>query len=411
MKLSNSLVQSAKQADLFALASRYTTLRRAASSGGGEYAGACPLCKAGRDRFRVQPSAHRWLCRYCTEGKWQDAIALQMKLTGAQFSEAVYALANELPPTTARPLTPTEDYTPSGPPCDEWQARARVIIAEAEENLWSATGARALAWLRARGLADATIRAARLGFISAEIYDPAELWALEGKPVYLPHGILIPCEVAGNVWYLKVRRPTGQPKYIHARGGRRALYMADTLSGASVAIFTEGEFDARLLWQEAGDVAGVVTLGSAGNRLDVATWGLYLLPVVYRLLAYDIDDAGARGAQSLDWLRNARRIAPPYAPGEKDLTDYHKGGGDLRAWLLQEVAESDSQNATGRPTSPAVEDPEHLCPALSAAMQHPQYTLGLPIAEQAEDVEEIWWAHVFAERGVSDPAPLLEEQA
>jgi hypothetical protein len=395
MKIESALIERAKQADLLALASRYTQLKRAASSGGGEFSGPCPLCHAGRDRFRVQPSAHRWLCRYCTEGKWQDAIALEMKLTGADFSEAVYALANELPPPTARPGTPTEDYTPSGPPCDEWQARARVIIAEAEENLWSATDARALAWLRARGLADETIHAAMFGYLPEDIHDRAELWGLEGKPIYLPRGIVIPCEVAGVLWYLKVRQPTGHPKYIHARGGRRALYMADTLSGALVAVFTEGEFDARLLWQEAGDVAGVVTLGSAGNRLDVATWGLYLLPVVHRLLAYDIDDAGARGAHRLDWLKNARRIAPPYVEGQKDLTDFHKGGSDLRAWLLQEVAETDSQNAIGRPTSPAIEDPEHLCPALS-----PQYTPGLPIAEQPEAVEETWWAIIFAERGI-----------
>ena len=36
--------------------------------------GPCPVC-GGRDRFRVQPGAGRWLCRQCTGGKWRDVIA------------------------------------------------------------------------------------------------------------------------------------------------------------------------------------------------------------------------------------------------------------------------------------------------------------------------------------------------
>jgi hypothetical protein len=42
--------------NLLALIGTDTTLRRVASTQRGEYAGPCPFCRAGEDRFRVQPS-------------------------------------------------------------------------------------------------------------------------------------------------------------------------------------------------------------------------------------------------------------------------------------------------------------------------------------------------------------------
>ncbi len=63
-------IERARDYDLLALTERYTTLSRVAASGGGEYAGPCPLCPGGggRDRFRVQPQRRRWLCRPSSPG-------------------------------------------------------------------------------------------------------------------------------------------------------------------------------------------------------------------------------------------------------------------------------------------------------------------------------------------------------
>ena len=43
--------------DLLRLIGRDTELKRSCARHGGEYAGACPLCRRGTDRFRVWPAA------------------------------------------------------------------------------------------------------------------------------------------------------------------------------------------------------------------------------------------------------------------------------------------------------------------------------------------------------------------
>lgn len=413
--MDSTLVQRAKDTDLLALAQRYTALKRAASSGGGEYAGPCPIC-GGRDRFHVQPQEGRWLCRHCTEGKWQDAIALQMRLANQAFPEAVQALAGgisaEIHGAPARHVAPPVCEAMHGPPSDDWQERARAVIASAEADLWGPGGDRARAWLNARGLADETIRAAHLGLIPAKRLEAAPSWGLTGNDVYLSRGILIPCQVHGVVWYLKIRRPIGEPKYTQARGCRPALYWAESLAGKSAAVFCEGEFDTLLLWQEAGDLAGMATLGSATNKLDVTTWGLYLLPIAQRLIAYDLDMAGQRGAAALAWLGNARRLeVPQMEDSGKDLTDYHKAGGELHAWLAACITSVEGPEIEQEGTSEAFSgDMGHRCPgnAGEIARRHPAYIPGLPICRQPVAVEEAWWAAVFAERGIPDPAPLEE---
>ena len=413
--MDSTLLQRAKDTDLLAMAQRYTTLKRAASSGGGEYAGPCPMC-GGHDRFHVQPQEGRWLCRHCTEGKWQDVIALQMRLANQAFPEAVQALAGgicaEMPRAPARHAAPPLCEEIHGPPSEAWQQRARQIIAEAETALWTANGERARAWLNARGLADLTIQAAHLGLIPARRREPAPNCGLEGNDVYLAHGILIPCQVHGVIWYLKIRRPAGDPKYIQVRGGRPGLYWAQSLPGHETVVFCEGEFDTLLLWQAAGDVAAIVTLGSASNRLDVASWGIYLLEAKRQLLAYDLDHAGAQGAAALGWLANARRLEiPQLEGGGKDITDYYKAGGDLGAWLVDCVRSTLlAENAKKGTSEPFSDDLGHRCPgdALQAVRSHPAYIGGLPICRQPTAVQETWWAAVFAERGIPDPAPLEE---
>jgi hypothetical protein len=166
-------------------------------------------------------------------------------------------------------------------PGPAWQARARAFVAETQAALWSDTGAKALAWLHdARGLTDATIRAAGLGYNGAERYEDRAAWGLldtgDGKRVWQPRGVVIPCDVGGAIWYIKTRRPVGDPKYVHIPGGRPALYLAEKSLGKPDVFITEGEFDALLLWQTAWDVADVLTLGSASGRLG-GLWPVYLL--------------------------------------------------------------------------------------------------------------------------------------
>jgi hypothetical protein len=333
--------------DLLSLAERDTALRHVASTNGGEYAGPCPFC-GGRDRFRVQPNASPrpiWYCRQCGGGRWHDALDYVARRESLDLKRAddfrraceLLGAVDTLPHRERPPAPPAPD---AGPPSVEWQAAARHVIEETVTSLWSSAGDRARAWLHARGLNDVTLRRWRIGYCAGSGYRD-----IAGLSV--PCGIVIPCEIAGNIWYLKVRRASGEPKYIHVKGGRPALFGADTLRGHAIAVICEGEFDALLLHQQAGDpsassgqaLCGVATVGSAGGNLDVTAWAAHLLPLRRLLLAYDMDDAGKKGAAKLAGLTaRARRLTLPVLPGVKDLTDFHKAGGNLRDWLAFELA-------------------------------------------------------------------------
>jgi len=180
----------------------------------------------------------------------------------------------------------------------------------------------------------------------------------------VPCGILIPCEVAGVIWYLKVRRAAGEPKYTQVKGSVQALFGADTMRSHDMAVMCEGEFDCMLLAQEAGDLCGVGTLGSASATLDLTAWGDYLLPLARLLVAYDLDKAGKDGADKLAGLTaRARRVNVPAMPNVKDITDFWKAGGNLRAWLTFEIARPTGAGiSTDIPAGP--QDPGAECAAI-----------------------------------------------
>ena len=72
-------------------------------------------------------------------------------------------------------------------------------------------------------------------------------------------------------------------------------------------------------------------LGSAAKHLDLHTWGRFLLPARLVLSAYDLDEAGQTGSQSLAGLsaRVHRLQVPALRPADKDLSDYFAAGRDL----------------------------------------------------------------------------------
>jgi DNA primase len=321
--------------DLLTLVSTASPLRKVALTDGGEWAGACPWC-GGDDRFRVWPEAERphYWCRGCQ--RQGDRIQWLRDHDGLSYPEAAHAAGHPVS-TGAAPAHPTRQAADAAPPAVAWQERARVVVQEAAAALWSPVGARALGYLQEqRGLSAATIRAAQLGYLPAERYEPPAAWGLDGeRHVWLPAGLVIPCEAQGALWYAKIRRPSGEPKYIAPRGWRPALYGADTLAGRPLLVLTEGELDALLLRQAAGDLIDVATLGSASQRLS-GRWLSCLLPAQRVLAVYDQDMAGQRGAAALAALSaRVRRVRPLDG---KDLTEQWQRGGDLRAWAEYQCA-------------------------------------------------------------------------
>ena len=344
-----------QRVNLLALIGRDTPLRKVAATRGGEYAGPCPFC-GGTDRFRVQPAlpdGGRWWCRRCGDDHWQDAIAYLQRRDGLSFPEACAALADRpaaWPTTVTRPLkilkialTPTE-VEPE--PTPAWRAAAAQVVRRCSAALWTDPAARARAWLAGRGLTEPTLRRWQVGY---QPHD-AELAGL-----WVPRGIVLPWRVGGELWQLKVRRPTAPtptpcpvgarsprpiprpagPKYTSVGGGHPLLFGADTLPGRAVAVLCEGELDAMLLDQEAGDLVGVATLGSC-DRLPGPRARALLLPIPRLLVAYDADAPGERGARRL--LAVSPRLRRLQLPAGHDLTELQQRGGDLRAWLAPALA-------------------------------------------------------------------------
>lgn len=286
-----------------------------------------------------------WKCWSC--GKQGGAVKWLMEYRNLPYADALAVLKLKPDPNYQRQEAPIQH--PDNPPAEIWQVRALQLIERAEIALWDGRGKDALAWLRSRGLQDETIRAARLGYIPKDYTEKPEAWGTpndEARPIYFFEGLLIPGLIAGKVWYLKIRpsHPRGEmPKYINIRGGKSAaLYGADFITTGRPAIFCEGELDAIILRQEVKALASVITLGSSTNELNIATWGIYLLRPSIFLIAYDVDAAGNGGAEKLTWLHDAQRLnIPTLRKGDKDLTDFHKSGGNLYS-LVESVLREDA---------------------------------------------------------------------
>lgn len=299
-----------------------------------------------------------WRCFSAACGKHGGPVKWLMESRQLSYSEALHSLGGDL--GMGARITPAVDRLnePDYPPGLKWQDRAWRLIQWASDNLWEEPGGwlidwpvvdqvtgevgiqqvSALDWLLARGLTEQTLKFWKIGYIPAGPngwgwHENAEKWGLSGERISMLHGILIPCFAGDEVWYLKIRQPMLKPnKYRQIRGGQPALYLSQSLEGQETVIFCEGELDALLLWQEAGELAGVVTLGSAGSALNSATWGLHLIHTRRRFTAYHADAAGKEGQQKLDWLHPERLEIPQIRPNDKDLTDFHRAGGDLQEW-------------------------------------------------------------------------------
>ena len=337
-------------------------LKKVASTNGGEFAGACPMC-GGHDRFRVQPNASPyplWMCRHCTGGKWDTVIGYIAKRDNLapkkreDLAEICRRVVGEVPTTNRQQPDPVPIPAYQAPD-DAWQASALQVIAECEATLWKPKYSKVLDYLHDRGLQEATIRHFRLGYCST---GKEEAYGREIAGLYIPRGIVIPCLAAAKVWYLKIRLVPGVPcpcqnckvkmpqpgicqkcgkdtRYLGVKGNKTAaIFGADELTTASMALFVEGEIDAMTGWQEFGEIIPTVTIGGgATNRLDLATWGAYLIGLQSILISYDSDRAGQNGAEWLVQLSEKVRLAP-LPEGEKDLNAFHQSGGDLMEWIL-----------------------------------------------------------------------------
>lgn len=309
---------------------------------GGEHHGPCPFC-GGNDRFRIQPAQDRYYCRGC--GQKGDSIQYLRDFRKMDYFEALILLGREPVFRKSAPIfSPPKLAEPTTPP-ELWQEKGTLFALQSQARLWEPTAAagRLRQWLHdEKGLSDATIKAAGLGFNPADIFEPRATWGLpealneKGNPkkIWLPAGLVIPLALQGDkVQRLRIRRsePGDGNRYIIASGSSAAPMLLGTNAGAVVVV--ESELDGLLLQQEAGDLAAVVALGSAQAKPDARADAL-LRSAKTILVSLDSDDAGAKAAWEFWPKQYGKKFKRWPAIHGKDASDAKRNGLNIRAWII-----------------------------------------------------------------------------
>ena len=328
---------------------RLDPCQRRAGAGGGQPWWLCPFHDDRNPSLTITPDGAHWRCFACDAGG--DSIDLIRKLDPTlSFPEALAEARGEIrrtkPSVTAgRRQASISGAIPAVRPAG-WTDLARRVADSARDRLWSVDGSEGLAHLRTRGLEDATIQSAGLGYVARDVFDRG---VDADRPFYIPAGITIPWEETGIISALNVRRLVrdGKRKYHLMRGSRRSLYPSRlAIVPGRPLILCEGEFDCLLLAQEVGSLASVVTLGSASDRRPDVAVSLALATCSPWYIAGDNDAAGKVNAEG--WLTRSarcRRIAPP----GKDWTSCFQEGYRLGEWWKAILGGSDPNGLESDP--------------------------------------------------------------
>jgi hypothetical protein len=368
---------------------------------GNEYWGACPFCKGGENRFHcwMEGRVHYW-CRVChREGSPAQFL---MEYADISFGDALALLG--LPDSDEEhqyiPPTISEQLARGAPPSDKWQEAAWIIIERAAAYLWhpnSVEGKIALAYLRARGLKDETIKKARLGYVplgpdgrwykgdfEAWGVNPDELREdLKAKGgVRVPNGILIPWTEGKTVWKLCLKRPGEVMSYGQVLGSSDGgLYNIDDVTANSPAMMVESEICALSVMQEAGDICSVIATGSTPKgRNSSSASDLVVSSCI--LQSFDADEAGDEAAEYWvkrfkekcirwrPWLdEESGRFKDPnealqYADAFKAFTGY-----TLRGWVEQGIEAAELPPPEGPDNAPDPEDMNTSSPDVTLSEQ------------------------------------------
>lgn len=344
--------------DLVSLIEQHAGVRLAkkanSSKDGPEYWGNCPFCKTGDNRFHVWPLAQRphFWCRICLSSG--DHIQFLREYEGLSFSDACLELGIEPSELVASWQASPPAERNEQPPSKQWQEAARSFIARAERYLWlpnAPKAVEALAYLRARGLADETIRQAHLGYCPLGkdgrwYFDSFEHWGIDSAQlredqrakggVRIPDGIVIPWTEGSVVWKIAVKRPGEKLDYGQVLGSGEGLYNVDSIEYGKPCMMVEGEIDTLSVQQEAGDLIAVVATGST-TRGRLMRWNADLAMASIVLQSFDEDAAGDQGAEYwLETLKHSMRWSPAVCKDPNEMLQLQNKPDaivTLRAWV------------------------------------------------------------------------------
>ena len=330
------------QIDLQQIAERYSELRRWSA---GELAGACPRC-GGTDRFHVR--SEWWKCYQCHE-KPGDAIELVQWLGLATgFRESVSWLdrwrggAGDLGDATKRKPEPKR----AAPKWQEakWQEKARELVNSAAERLAGASGESGAAYLVGRGIEPRTWQAWRLGL--ADVWQPRRRRKMPAIIMPYTNGRVIK---AVQYRFIGADLDKGE-RFSQLAGGERTLFGAHMIARREILAIVEGEINAVSLWQAAGDVLDVVSVGSEDNT-DLAAPFAAQLAERYALALVWADKPEVAHELSEVLGRRAVAMQSPVIDGAKlDANEVLKRG-FLRDLVLTKLLEAHLAELAGSPGS------------------------------------------------------------
>ncbi len=330
---------------------------------GADFFGLCPFHTEKTASFSVSPTKQMFYCFGCGAGG--DVIGFLIK-TGMSFSDAIKSLADKagisLPagkkysratgPLTPRPPDKKSDSAsviPEGrilPDIPEgvidinlWQEKAGKLVDWAHEILLENDSIRR--WLLKRGIKKKTIVKFKLGWNPGkngkDLWRPRESWGLETilktnkqkKKLWIPQGLIISKLIGDTIERIRIRRPEGEPRYFVIPGSAMAAFAlrADTRA----VVIVESELDAMLLDQEAGDLIGVVALGSSSTRPEQKIVSSLEKSSII-LLALDYDQAGLKACKW--WQESFPQVVRWPVPAGGDPGEAYQAGVDLKKWII-----------------------------------------------------------------------------
>jgi DNA primase len=319
------------------LAENDTQLKKAATTGGGEYSGSCPFC-GGKDRFRVQPNKKdggRWYCRGCGENRWHDVYDYVMRRDNIGYPQAKRLVEGDYQEWKPIKQAPAIIQIAQDHNSEVWQKRSTEFTDWCAKNLLDPMGDETTEWLWSRGIPETVIMQAKLGYNPTDIKDKPERWGypINGDPVYLSHGLIIPNWNVDGIHGIKIRRGDTDKKYIQVKGSSIWLYGGWTISHnnhPSTAYLFESELDA-LTGFSTGYGLAFLSL-PAGQHISAEHGSSILRDLTNVLICPDNDEPGLAHAARLAGLPGF--YAAPPCPQGKDLAEYYQISGNGASAIL-----------------------------------------------------------------------------
>jgi DNA primase len=324
--------------------------KKVASTGGGEYHCACPIC-GGRDRFFIQPNYRmknclgRYACRHCDiKG---DTIRFCQEIMGLDWKQAIVkSHANVAQKTKLSFYKPVNNQIK--PPPIKWQEKAKAFVDWASKEIKKRPDI--LDWLEQRGISQGAIKDYQIGYTQnpnskyGEFRRPFSEFGLseefnqDGQPkkIWIPKGIVIPTiEPSGAVVRLKIRRDDFKhtdkiPKYIAVSGSMQGMNLIGDRKSRVMAV-VESELDAYALHCQVKDFALVVSIGSNNKNPDSFTDHL-AKSKQFLLICHDNDEGGMTMLEKWKGFYPHSKAYP--TPIGKDIGEAVRNRLSLREWLL-----------------------------------------------------------------------------